>query len=403
VEAGGGKVATITAGLIWIMRAVETFLPGDGDGIVLVAEAVDCGGTERLLQSLVDRFPRARVVAAHFPELIAPAHMPPWAEHARLVELDRRKRHYLAPLYARRMAATPIAPARLVVCFAHHGWGHAVTVPPGARQLCYSAGLPKALYWPHLYLPGYPMPLRPVVRAAIPALRAHDQRLMRRPHRLLTNSRVSAEALERVHGRTAEVVHPCVRTSFFTPSDAPKRHVLAVSRLVPQKDLEGLVRAFHRLDDTLVVVGEGAWRERLRAIAPPNVRFTGWVPDAELRELYRSSRALVCPSVEEFGIAMAEAHACGVPVIAPRAGGALEIVDDPATGVLLDRVDVPTLAAAVGSLRERYFDPASCRASAERFGEERFIARMEQIVAEELALAEPADAPAKAPASAVAA
>jgi glycosyltransferase involved in cell wall biosynthesis len=365
-------------------------MPGDGDGVVLVSEAVDCGGTERLLQALVDRFPRARVVAAHFPALVDRQHVASWARSARLVELDRRKRHYLAPLYARRMAAAPIGPARLVVSLVHAGWGHATSAPPGARHLVYSAGLPGALYdRTDLYLLNYPAPLRPLLRAAVPALRAHDRRLMRRPHRLLTNSRSSAEALARVHGRSAEVVHPPVRTRFFTPAAGPGRHVLAVSRLVPQKHLEVLVRAFDGVDETLVVVGRGDWLDHLRALAPPNVRFTGWVSDDRLRELYRSSRALVCPSVEEFGIVMAEAHACGVPVIAPRAGGALEIVDDPATGILLERVDAASLAAAVRSLGERSFDPAACRASAERFAGEHFVARMERIVAEELALTAP--------------
>jgi glycosyltransferase involved in cell wall biosynthesis len=320
----------------------------------------------------------------------------PLEDRARLVRGGRRKRHYLAPLYARRLAAAPVGPVRLVVTLAHGGWGLAAPVPAGARLLCYSAGLPRALYArPDLYLLSYPPPVRPLLRAAIPALRAHERRLMRRPHRLVTNSRDSAGALERVHGRRAEVVHPAVRTDFFTPAPAPKRHVLAVARLVPQKDLEVLVRAFRGLDEKLVVVGQGSWLERLRVAAPRNVTFTGWVTDGELRELYRSAKGLVCPSVEEFGIVMAEAHACGVPVIAPRAGGALEIVDRPGTGILLARIDDHSLAAAVASLRARSFDPVACRASAERFAEDRFVARMEQIMVEELALACPERLPAE--------
>jgi glycosyltransferase involved in cell wall biosynthesis len=113
------------------------------------------------------------------------------------------------------------------------------------------------------------------------------------------------------------------------------------------------------------------------------VRFTGWVDDAELRELYRSSRALICPSVEEFGIVMAEAQACGTPVIAPRAGGAIDIVRDAETGFLLDRIDPRSLAAAVRELEQRSFDPQACRASAQRFSEQQFIGRLDQVLAEE--------------------
>ena len=131
--------------------------------------------------------------------------------------------------------------------------------------------------------------------------------------------------------------------------------------------------------------GRGPWLERLQSRAPSNVRLAGWVDDPTLRDLYRASHAVVCPSVEEFGIVMAEAHACGVPVVAPRAGGACEIVDDPATGVLLDRVDAGSLANALRDIGDRPFDAGACRASAERFGEDRFLAGMERIISEELA------------------
>ena len=109
--------------------------------------------------------------------------------------------------------------------------------------------------------------------------------------------------------------------------------------------------------------------------------------DPELRSLYRSARALVCPSVEEFGLVMAEAHACGTPVIAPNAGGAREIVDDPRTGVLVERADPASLADAVATLARTGFDPDACRRSALRFAEERFLATFARVLAEERALA----------------
>jgi glycosyltransferase involved in cell wall biosynthesis len=118
------------------------------------------------------------------------------------------------------------------------------------------------------------------------------------------------------------------------------------------------------------------------------LRFTGFVSDAELRALYRRSIALVCLSVEDFGIAMAEAQATGTPVIAPRAGGALEIVADGETGLLLDSPSPQTIAEAVRTIGELRLDPDACRASAERFSEERFLAATERVIEEELARAE---------------
>ena len=359
----------------------------NGNELAIVTESVECGGTERVVQALAERFPRAPIVANHFTGLMRPdPDATPWAIRARLLPSGRKKSHFLAPLYGRRLAAAPMEPARVVLVLAAGGWSLAAAVPPGGRLVTYCTGPPPALYGEaHLYLRAEPAPLRPVMRAAVPALRAYNRRLMRRPHRVIANSAFSARTIECVYGRGAEVVHPPVRTHFFTPAARRQRHFLAVGRLVPQKQLDDLVDAFRDLDETLVIAGRGPWMDRLRARAPANVRLAGWVDDSALRELYRRSRALVCPSVEEFGIVMAEAHACGIPVIAPGAGGALEIVDDPATGLLLDRTDARSIASAVRAIARRPLSPEACRASAERFAEDRFLARMEEVISEEIA------------------
>jgi len=357
-----------------------------GGQLAIVTESVECGGTERIVQALAERFPAAPVVANHFTEMQPDPDATPWATEARLVRSGPRKRHFLGPLYGRRLAATPLGRAQVVIALQTGGWALAAPIPPGGRLVCYSTGPPPALYGEAgLYLRSEPAPLRPLMRASVPALRVYYRRLMRRPDRLIANSRSTAAAIARVYGRRAEVLHPPVRTDFFTPAAAAKHHFLAVARLVPQKRLDVLVDAFRRLDETLVIAGSGPWLERLRARAAANVHFAGWVDDARLRELYRASHALVCPSVEEFGIVMAEAHACGVPVIAPRAGGAREIVDDAATGVLLERLDADAIARAARAVAAGRFDAGACRTSAERFGEQRFVARIEEVVAEELA------------------
>ncbi len=359
---------------------------GDGAELAIFTEAVDCGGTERVVQALADRFAAAPIVANHFARAMDHGQgAPPWTARARLLPSGRRKRHFLGPLYAWRLARAPAEPARVVLTLSCGGWGLAAPRPQGGRLVCYSTGLPPALYGEtRMYLRTERAPLRPLLRGGVPALRLYYRRLMLRPHRVLTVSRSSAEAIERVYGRTAEVIHPPVRTAFFTPAAAPRRHFLAVARLVPQKRLDLLIDTFRRLDDELVIAGQGPWLDHLRARAPANVRLIGWVDDPTLRELYRSSHALICPSVEEFGIVMAEAHACGTPVIAPRGGGACDIVNERRTGLLLDPVDERSIAAAVLTVRDAGFDRLACRASAERFAEGRFVTGMERVIAEEL-------------------
>jgi glycosyltransferase involved in cell wall biosynthesis len=295
-----------------------------------------------------------------------------------------RRSPFLVPVHARRMGAAPLGSPAIVLSLTHYGPSLGVRSPADARHVCYSAGLPPNLYDRfELFLREEPAPVRPVLRALRPALCAHHRALMRGPHRLLTNSAWSARALARVHGREPEVVYPPVGTDFFTPAPVRREHFLVVGRLVPDKRIELALEAFRGLDERLVVAGSGRWLSRLTARAPANARFTGFVSDAELRDLYRRSVALVCPSVEDFGIAMAEAQACGTPVIAPRAGGALEIVADGETGLLLRR----SIADAIRTIRDLRLDPEACRASAERFSEERFLAAIDCVIEEELARA----------------
>lgn len=358
----------------------------DGTGLVIVGEQMsELGGTEQVIGALGRAYPGATLIAPEFIRTNGPpGERHPFTGRTKTAWRAGVRRQYLLPLYSRRMRRVDLEPAAVVLSMAAHGWTLAARPPPGARHLVYYTGPSPALYtrasW---YLRAHPALARPLARAAIPALRAHNRRLLQKPDRIVANSSWSAAEIARLEGRTSEVLHPPVRTNFYTPAKRERKHLLFVARLVPHKRLEDVIDAFRSLDAELVVVGHGPQQERLSDEAPSNVRFTGYVDDAELRELYRSSRALICPSIEEFGIVMAEAQACGTPVIAPRAGGALDIVRDEETGLLLERIDARSLAAAVRELDRRSFEPRACAASAERFSEERFIAGFDQVLADE--------------------
>jgi glycosyltransferase involved in cell wall biosynthesis len=224
--------------------------------------------------------------------------------------------------------------------------------------------------------------------------------MLRRPGRLIANSEFSARELERIHGRPADVIYPPVRTQFFTPDashlrgpgvaarglrDAADRGpFLMVARLVSFKRVDAVVDAFRGLEARLVVAGDGPALGQLRRRAPPNVSFLGACDDPMLLELYRSSRALICPSVETFGIAMGEAQACGKPVIGALAGGAREVVREGVTGILLDRPGPRSIAESLRALDNAAFSPRACRESAERFAEDRFTREIDRVLLDEL-------------------
>jgi glycosyltransferase involved in cell wall biosynthesis len=360
----------------------------DGDGLTIVNEQLaELGGAERMIAPLRERFPRALLMAPRFDTTNVPSGKAPrWDEPFRLVGPGGRRHQFLAPFYARRMGRlTPLT--GLVLTIGNNSWAHAVALAPGARHVALVHGPPRCLYGHTArYLASEPLAVRAALRGIVPLLRREYVRRMRSPHRRLTVSRWSAGRLERIHGLPWEVVNPPVDSGFFTPAPLGRRAggpVLVSGRVVPHKRVDRVIEAVRGLDVRLLVAGAGTALEQLRATAPANVRFTGWIEDAALREAYRSASVYVSPVREEFGIALCEAQASGLPVIGPADGGAAEIVRPGVTGRLLPEMTPSALRDAIVAARMQNWDSRACRASALRFTPERFVAGIEAILAEE--------------------
>jgi glycosyltransferase involved in cell wall biosynthesis len=133
------------------------------------------------------------------------------------------------------------------------------------------------------------------------------------------------------------------------------------------------------------VVGSGPDHGALSE-AYPEAEFLGRASDQELAQLYAAARAVVMPSMEEFGIVAVEAQAAGRPVIAADAGGAQETVIDGETGLLAGLDDVDGFTQAMQRIDALDFDPARAVANAERFSvaafQRRLSAHVEQAVRE---------------------
>jgi glycosyltransferase involved in cell wall biosynthesis len=105
---------------------------------------------------------------------------------------------------------------------------------------------------------------------------------------------------------------------------------------------------------TLLVAGDGPARAEVEDALSPlgrRVSYLGALPENELPPLYAASDVMVWPAVNEaYGMAILEAQAAGLPVVAGAVGGVGEIVADGRTGLLVKPRDAAALAAAVGSL-----------------------------------------------------
>jgi glycosyltransferase involved in cell wall biosynthesis len=120
----------------------------------------------------------------------------------------------------------------------------------------------------------------------------------------------------------------------------------------------------------------------LEKIAKPNVEFLGRLPDKELARHLAECRALVFPGEEDFGIVPLEAMASGRPVIAYKAGGALETVVDGETGIFFAEQNVNSLVQGIKRFQFLTFDKQKIREHAEKFDKEKFKHKIKEFVAE---------------------
>lgn len=231
-----------------------------------------------------------------------------------------------------------------------------------------------------------------LARAMLHHLRMWDSRTCNGVDYFIANSQFIARRVWKVYRRHAEVIHPPLDLDAFTFQPVKDDFYLTVSRLVPYKRVDLIVEAFRTMPERrLVVIGSGPELERIRQSAPPNVEVLGFLPTHEVRDWLQRARAFIFAAEEDFGIVMAEAQACGTPVIAYGKGGAQEIVrdlDEPCpTGVHFHHQSVEALQDAVLRLEAagELIRPDDCRDNALRFGRERFLEAFLHAVEEQVA------------------
>lgn len=124
-----------------------------------------------------------------------------------------------------------------------------------------------------------------------------------------------------------------------------------IGRLAPEKEVELLAGLRGMRGVRLVVVGDGPSMPRLRARLGEETAFLGRLGGAELARAYAALDVFVHPGRHEtFGQTVQEAHASGLPVIAPRAGGPVDLVTPGTDGFLFEPGDAVQLRAAVATL-----------------------------------------------------
>jgi glycosyltransferase involved in cell wall biosynthesis len=223
---------------------------------------------------------------------------------------------------------------------------------------------------------------RALIHLALKPLRAWEMRAAQQPDFYIANSKAVADRLRAIFGIEARVIPPPIETARFRMCSFVDDYFLILSRLVPYKRIDLAVQACSELGLPLVVIGDGVDKSRLERMAGPTVTFLGRMPDSVVQRYARQCRALIVTGEEDFGMAPLEINAAGRPVIAYRAGGALETVVEGVSGIFFDTQNVDSLADALQRFESFHWDPITIRKHAEKFDIKVFKDRILDFVAE---------------------
>lgn len=150
-------------------------------------------------------------------------------------------------------------------------------------------------------------------------------------------------------------------------------YLLYLGRLSEEKGAQDLVEAVAALDAPVKIAGTGpleqSLQERIAQEKLSHVELAGFQRGQALQELIANARAIVLPSrcYENFPLAVLEAYAAGKPVIAPRHGGCVELVEDKTTGLLYTPNSIESLRHAIANMMDANTDVEAMGKAAKAF------------------------------------
>jgi len=352
--------------------------------VAIVSDAlVQRGGGERVVEALSEAFPDAPIFALLYSAETGPSSLEGKVRASWLNNIPgANKRHRLfLPLYRQAIESFDLSDFDVIVS-SHHTVGKGALTRADQFHICY-CHTPMRAIWerPAAELATLPRLARPVAAALFSHLRAWDVVTANRVQQYVANSTTTQRRIATYYRRDSTVVFPPIETGFFTPGGTVEDYYLVASRPVPYKRVDIAIAATRKLGRRLKIVGG---RHTVKD-AGPHVELLGVVSDEELRTLMRETRALLFPQNEDFGMTPLEVNACGRPVIAYAAGGALDTVVDGLTGIFAREQSVESFAAAIERFERTRFDERVLRDHALGFSRGVFIDRIRRLVDEHVA------------------
>jgi len=361
--------------------------------VAIVHDWLVGGGAERVVEQLHVMFPDAPIYTSYctdeWRQRLGGKVVTGFLQHGPFPKL----RKYVGLLRIWWFTHLDFSGYDLVISSTGNGEAKGIKVPEGTTHICYCHS-PTHYYWRHynqyLQHPGFGMfdPLaRLGLKLLVGPLRRWDLKASKRPDYFIANSTHIQRDIQTYYGRGSEVIFPPIDIGRFKHSPQDERHgFVAMGRLAPAKHIGLAVEACTKLNLPLKVIGDGPDLAYLKKIAGPSVTFFNKadgnrVSDADMPAQLASAEAFIFPSFDDFGIAPVEALAAGTPLIAYKAGGALDYVEEGKTGTFFAEQTVESLVSALQAFaKNNHFDHAYIQQAAGRFSPEVFSSQLTNFI-----------------------
>lgn len=333
-------------------------------------------GAERVIFEFHELFPKAPI----YTTLFMKERFPQFKDadiresYLRFIPGARSAHQLFFPLMPRAFERMDFSDYDIVISSSHSAAKGIITKPETLHvSYCHS---PMRYVWDqsHEYQERYKSFrfLRFLYQPVLHRIRMWDRLAAERVDVFIANSNFVKDRIRKYYKRDSHVIWPPVDLQRFIPSSKKTEDYLAVGRLTPYKRFDLVVDAANKNKISLKIVGEGPELGALKKKAGPTVEFLGRVSEAELPELYQKSKALLFPQVEDFGIVPLEAMASGTPVIAFKAGGALDTIEEGVNGLFFEEQSVESLSEAIEKFEKKKWDADKVAHSVQPFSRSHF-------------------------------
>ena len=373
------------------------------------------GGAERVLKSIHDLYPDAPIYTSQYDPKGIDWFVDADVRTGWLQKFPAKLRRFMAPLRQIYFNHLDLSSYDLIISVTG---AEAKSIKKGnALHICY-CHVPTQYYWQlyddYIADPGFGALngfVRFFFRLLVKPLRRADFKAAQTPDYFITISTYAAKQIKKYYKRESAIIAPPVAVEKFSTGKLStgnnvinstksqeknttnnktktikRQGYISTSRQVVWKRLDLAVKACKRLNEPLILIGDGPEHERLQKFVGNNplVTFLPTMNQEFLKHYLSQAKGYIFPSLEPFGIAPVEALAAGCPVIAYGKGGAVDYVINGENGILFEKQTVDSLVSAIKKFKTQNFPEDQVSRTALPFAESVFQTKMKDFIHEKL-------------------